>query len=162
MSTFTMPAAGTAEFAQLQARWESKPISFGQCNRIKQLFRDVETAGGYASRVPAKVAKVYDMLTERDADRRWVNLRSDRLTYTMWDAHVLMESLESLVSGPSAPATPVKPAKSSTPAPAKGHRKVTAPVESKPLVFNDGDLIIVAGETRRISVNGSRAYLARI
>lgn len=156
---FTMPAEGTPEFDALKARWTDKPVTFGQCNRLKSLFSQVQAQGGYAGKVPAKTAKVWDKLTERSEDRRWVNLRSDKLgsKMTMWDAHLLMDQLAALTSGEAEVTVSHTDPK---PAPAK------AETASDLAVLEDGQLVMVkiGGklETKRVNVVGNRVTLGRI
>lgn len=159
MSKFTMPAAGTPEFDQLKARWSTKPVSFGQCTRIKQLMRDVQATGGWAGRVHPNQAARIDFLAQRDEDGRWTKVRTDSGELTMWGAHALMEILGSLLAGPVT-------AKQTTPRPAAGHQKVTDPVEiATHTVLETGQLVMVrtAGgvETKRVMVNGNRVTLGR-
>jgi hypothetical protein len=155
MSKFTMPAAGTPEFDSLKDRWSAKPVTFGQCGRIKALFKAVADCGGYAGKVNAKYQARLDFLSTRNDEGRWTVLRTDNpeLDMTMWQAHLLMETLESLVNGDlqtvkaEPKATPVKP------------ENVPA---ANAATFRDGDIVLVNGEAKRISVNGKRAYLASV
>jgi hypothetical protein len=155
MSKFVMPAEGTAEFDSLKARWESKPITFGQCGRIKALFKAVAEQGGYATKVNAKFAARMDYISARNEEGRWVNLRTDnaQLNMTMWNAHELGKVLESLIDGDlqvaktEPKAAPVKP------------ENVPA---ANAAAFNDGDIVLVKGEAFRVSTTGKRAYLARV
>jgi hypothetical protein len=157
MSKFTMPVAGTPEFDALKARWSAKPVSFGQCGRIKTLFKMVADQGGYAGKVNAKYQARLDYLSTRNDEGRWTVLRTDNpeLDMTMWQAHMLMETLETLANGDLAIAKtePVKPE------PAK--RDAILEVASK-VNFSDGDFVTVNGEAFRVSTTGKRAYLARV
>jgi hypothetical protein len=155
MSKFVMPAEGTAEFASLKARWESKTITFGQCGRLKALFKAVADQGGYAGKVNAKFAARMDYISARNDEGRWVNLRTDNadLGMTMWNAHMLGQTLESLINGDLTVAkTEAKPA-------AVKPENVPA---ANAATFRDGDIVLVNGEAKRISVNGKRAYLASV
>lgn len=158
---FVMPAEGTPEFDQLKNRWLGKPVSFGQCNKIKQLFRDVLVSGGYQGKVGLKVAARLDYLHERDNEGRWLHVRTDTGDIAnFWAGHLLIETLKGLVG------EPVTVTRS--PAPAKGHRKVAT--ESVPrqnsVVVEDGQLIMVKTasgiETKRLQVNGNRVTVGRI
>ncbi|AAN02102.1 gp48 [Mycobacterium phage Barnyard] len=153
MSTFTMPAANTPEFDALMARWAAKPVTFGQCNRLKSLFKQVADQGGYAGKVPAKTAKAWDVLTTRDADRRWTELRSDRLAdkMTMKDAHELGVKLESLLTSTDAPVTVTETA----PKPAKTAPKKAA---DQAVSVKSGDVILLDGEAVVVFRSGKRIY----
>jgi hypothetical protein len=157
MSKFVMPAEGTAEFDSLKARWESKPITFGQCGRLKTLFKAVADQGGYATKVNAKFAARMDYISARNDEGRWVNLRTDNadLNMTMWNAHMLGKTLESLING-DLEVTKGEPVKAE---PAK--RDAILEVASK-VNFSDGDYVTVNGEAFRVSTTGKRAYLARV
>ncbi|AZS12585.1 hypothetical protein HWB99_gp049 [Mycobacterium phage DrLupo] len=154
MSEFKMPAVGTAEYDALMTRWASKPVTFGQCNRLKSLFKQVADQGGYAGKVPAKTAKAWDVLTTRDEDRRWTELRSDKLAgkMTMKDAHELGVKLESLLTSDDAPVTvtQTKPAKK----PAKAAEKPADQAVS----VKSGDVILLDGEAVVIFRSGKRIY----
>ena len=155
MSKFQMPVAGTPEFDSLKARWESKPVTFGQCGRLKALFKAVADQGGYAGKVNAKFAARMDYISARNDEGRWVHLRTDNadLNMTMWQAHLLGETLESLANGDLAVVkTEAKPA-------AVKPENVPA---ANATTFKDGDIVLVNGEAKRISVNGKRAYLAAV
>ena len=155
MSKFQMPVAGTPEFDSLKARWESKPVTFGQCGRLKALFKAVADQGGYAGKVNAKFAARMDYISARNDEGRWVNLRTDnaQLNMTMWGAHELGKTLETILNGDlvvaetEPKATPVKP------------ENVPA---ANAAAFSDGDIVLVKGEAFRVSTTGKRAYLARV
>jgi hypothetical protein len=151
MSEFKMPAVGTPEFDALKTRWSDRPVTFGQCNRLKSLFKQVADQGGYAGKVPAKTAKAWDVLTKRDDDRRWTELRSDKLAskMTMWDAHELGDKLAALISDDeTVTVTQTEP----KPAP-----KATKTAVDRP-VYRSGDIVIVDGEAFELHRSGKRLY----
>lgn len=157
MSEFKMPAVGTPEFDALKTRWSDKPVTFGQCNRLKSLFKQVADQGGYAGKVPAKTAKAWDALTTRDDDRRWTELRSDKLAskMTMWAAHELGDQLAALISDDSPAVTvtqtePVKPAKQA------------AKAADQRVSFKSGDVILIDGEAFELHRNGKRVYVRKV
>jgi hypothetical protein len=162
MSKFTMPAIGTPEFEALKLRWSAKPVSFGQCTRIKALMRDVQATGGWHGRVHPNQATRLDFLAERDDDGRWTKIRTDSGELTMWKAHALMEILTSLLVSPVVEST-------TTPKPAKGHRKVTVEAiegdQVSGVILESGQLVMVRTstgvETKRVLVNGARVTLGR-
>lgn len=162
MSKFTMPAAGTPEFDQLKARWSAKPISFGQCTRVKQLMRDVQATGGWAGRVHPNQAARIDFLAQRDDDGRWTKVRTDSGELTMWGAHALMEILGSLLGGEVVQTT-------RAPKPSPEHRKVTVEAiegdQVSGVILESGQLVMVRTstgvETKRVLVNGARVTLGR-
>jgi hypothetical protein len=152
MSEFKMPAVGTAEFDALKTRWSDKPVTFGQCNRLKSLFKQVADQGGYAGKVPAKTAKAWDVLTTRDDDRRWTELRSDKLAakMSMWDAHELGDKLAALIDAEGEPVTvtktaPVKPAKAAPKAADQG-----VSVKSGDVIMLDGEAVVIFRSGKRI------------
>ena len=164
MSNFTMPVVGTPEHDALKDRWSAKPVTFGQCGRIKLLFKQVASAGGYVGKVNTKYQARLDQLSTRDDSGRWTVLRTDNpeLNMTMWQAHLLMETLAGIAAG--APVTKSK----SEPKPAEDikidgefKRDHVLEVASK-VNFSDGDFVTVNGEAFRVSTTGKRAYLARV
>lgn len=160
MSTFTMPATGTPEYDTLMERWASKPISFGQCGRLKSLLRSVQAADLAKVALPAKDRKrviALDLL-KRDDDRRWVNLRSDVLGeagVTMADAHRWGTAFEALTSDDAAPVTVTQTAPKATPAKAEK-------AADQRVSFKSGDVILVDGEAFELHRNGKRVYVRKV
>lgn len=159
MSTFAMPATGTPEYDALMARWADKPVSFGSCKRLKTLLRDVQAADLAKLDLPAKDRKrviALDLLA-RDEDRRWTNLRSDKLGeagVTMADAHRWGLAIEALTSGDAAPVTVTKPASKPAKAPAKAAEKPA----DQGVSVKSGDVILLDGEAVVIFRSGKRIY----
>ena len=162
MSKFVMPAEGTAEFDALKSRWMSKPVTFGQCGAIMAAFKDVAAAGGYAGKVGPKMQARLDHLSTRDADGRWLYVRTDSGELTMWGAHLLVGTLRGLLAGPVVESA-------TTPKPAAEHRKVTVEAiegdRVSGVVLESGQLVMVRTatgvETKRVLVNGARVTLGR-
>lgn len=155
MSTFTMPATGTPEYDALMERWASKPISFGQCGRLKSLLRSVQAADLAKADLPAKERKrviALDLL-KRDDDRRWVNLRSDVLGeagVTMRDAHVWGTAFEALTSDDAAPVTVTKTAPKTAPKAAKTAADQGVSLKSGDTVLLDGEAVVIFRSGKRI------------
>ena len=118
MSKFVMPAVDSAEYNALKARWSERPVSFGQCNMLKLAFKAVQNNGGWNGKVSKAIATRLAFLSQRDEQGRWTVLRTDSGELTMWDAHLLAETLNSISAGSpvtvakGAPAPVVIPAES--------------------------------------------------
>lgn len=112
-TAFQMPAANTAEFVELMARWAEKTITFGQCGMLKT---KIKLAESQLSNLDSHTRKLVERISVRDEAGRWTVLRNDNpnLGMTMRDAHCLASKLDSIISN-AAPVTvthqaPIAPA----------------------------------------------------
>lgn len=118
-STFVMPAANTAEFAELMTRWSEKTITFGQCGMLKT---KIKLATPFLDKLDSATRELVQRISVRDESGRWTVLRNDNPTLgmTMADAHCLASKLDSVTSN----ATPVTvTSQASSPVAAKSRRQ---------------------------------------
>ena len=147
--TFQMPAAGTAEFDELMARWETRVVSFGQCGMLKTKIRNAAEFG-FDSLEPKLQARIAH-ISVRDENGRWTNLRNDnpKLGMTMAEAARIAIALDAIVENGAAPVTVTKQAPKAATVPEshfsdKDNSKIDALMELADLSRSDAISQLVA------------------
>ena len=135
-------------------RWATIPMTFGTTKAVKAALNRL---GDYSKLdMPQSYRDRLDHLTKRSDKGQWINLfdaNRGGAQMTQLQAHNLIEWVDTLVNqGVTVAQTePVKPV-----------TEPVKPVTAQAVTFKDGDIIIVNGESVRISVNGKRFYLAKV